>query len=185
MNDVLKILDDRIPFQAGRNYKISIYNEKEAMSGLVALLGAKMGLENVWSEKIEPDEKWEPGVKYHIKPDYFLFIRQKGKIKKWTIEVKTTWYRDFVGNIIIKAPQVWSCKNNPKEYPNPYVLASTYKEFALIPMGSFWNGLVQDIKFGDFIKKGFLLSAGNYEWNSFLTPLNFKLKDDENIEGWL
>jgi len=178
-NNVLNILDTRTPTQASKNLKVAIHNEKEAMSGLVAVTGVTVGLINAWSEKIEADEKWEPGKKLHIKPDYFLFIKRKGKIKKWTIEVKTTWYDTFESDVILKAPQVWTCKNNPTEYPNPYVLIATYRSFALVPMGSFWNGEVQDIVFGEFVKKGFLLNVDDYKWQSFLTPLDFMLKKND------
>jgi len=183
-NNVLKILDTRTPTQASKNFKVAIHNETEAMLGLVTATGVSVGLENVWCEKIEADEKWEPGKKLHIKPDYFLFIKRKGKIKKWTIEVKTTWYDQFESDVILKAPQVWTCKNNPVEYPNPYVLIATYKEFALVPMGSFWNGEVQDIRFGEFVKKGFLLNGDDYKWNAFVSPLKFMLKKDDGVKDW-
>jgi len=180
-NNVLEILDVRTPAEASKNFKVAIHNEAEAMRGLVTVTSASVGLENVWSEKIEMDEKWEPGKKLHIKPDYFLYVRRKGKIKKWTIEVKTTWYDTFESDVILKAPQVWTCKNNPKDYPNPYVLMATYLSFALVPMGSFWNGRVQDIRFGDFIKKGFLLNCDDYDWHAFVNPLKFILKKNDGI----
>lgn len=174
MYDVLKILYSRNKNQAEDNYKISLENEKLAVQGLVTVIGVEVGNENVWAEKIEPNEEWKPGERYHVLPDYFLYIKRKGKVKKWTLEVKTTRFDQFRdGKIIVKAPAVWTCKNEPDKYPNPYVLAATYREFALLPMGSFWNTSPEDVKFGDFVKKCFLLNVDDYEWNSFLVPLEF------------
>lgn len=175
MTDILKILDNRTPFQAGKNYKISLYNERVVMDGLVAVISTSVGLQNVWAEKIESDENWKPGEKYHVKPDYFLYIQRKGEeARQWTIEVKTTRYDSFLNDqIIVKAPQVWTCKNKPDDFPNPYVLAATHIKFALIPMGSFWNTPAQEIKFGNFIKKGYLLNVDDYEWQPFIDPLKF------------
>ncbi len=176
-NDVLKILDRRTPFQAGRNYQISKENEKAAMDGLVAFLSSTLG-DCAWAKEIDNAEKWGDG-KYHVKPDYFLYIKRKGEIaRQWTIEVKTTAYDSFLDNeIVIKAPQVWTCKNEPDKYPNPYIMAATDSKFALIPMGSFWNAPARDINFGPVAKKGYILDCDDYEWHEFLQPLDFIRKE--------
>ena len=82
MNDednVIKILDNRTPFQAGKNYQISKENEQAAMEGLVTYLNATLGLNSSWSEIIDDEEKWGDG-KFHIKPDYSLFIQRTGAV---------------------------------------------------------------------------------------------------------
>lgn len=178
MTDVLKILDHRSPFQAGKNYQISKENEKAAMNGLVGFLCSTLGMTAAWSEVIDGTEEWADG-KYHVKPDYFLYIQRKGEaVRQWTIEVKTTSYDSFFDNeIVIKGPQVWTCKNEPEKYPNPYILAATDSQFALIPMGSFWNVPARDINFGPVAKKGYLLNCDDYEWHEFLAPLDFTRKE--------
>lgn len=176
--NVDKIMDGRTPFKAGRNYEISKYNEEVSIQGLSVVAGLGHGIEDVWYEKIDENEEWIDG-KMHVKPDFFFYIRDvDGVVKKWTIEVKTTSYPTFLNEeIIIKAPQVWSCKNNIEEFPRPYILACTNREFALIPMGSFWNSPAEDIRFGDFVKKGYLLRCQDYEWRSFVSPLQFKTRN--------
>lgn len=176
-----KIIDSRTPYKAGKNYEISKFNEELAMSGLVCVASNGFGVQQAWSEKIDSDESWIDG-KMHVKPDFFLHVIDKDGIEKiWTIEVKTTSYDSFLNEeIIIKAPQVWTCKNNPDLYPRPYILAATDREFSLIPMGSFWNSPANDIKFGEIIKKGYLLKCGDYKWNPFISPLKFKKYNGNN-----
>lgn len=171
----LKIFDNRVPYKAGKNYEISKVNEEIAMQGFVIVMSCNNDLKSVWSEKIESDESWLDG-KLHVKPDFFVHAMFKNnEVKTYTIEVKTTQFENFLNDeIIIKAPQVWTCKNNPDIYPLPYILAATNEQFALIPMGSFWNSPPAEIDFGDFKKKGYLLNANNYKWENFITRLNFK-----------
>lgn len=184
MNDISKIMDSRTPFKAGKNYEISKYNEDVAMAGLLSMATQGLGVVKAWAEKIDSDESWIDG-KLHVKPDFFLFIEDKeGNVKKWTVEVKTTSYDSFLNQeVIIKAPQVWTCKNNPDLYPRPYILAATENHFALIPMGSFWNSEASDIKFGDFTKKGYLLKCSDYQWKPFDTQLQFKKNHGNNALG--
>lgn len=180
-SDITKILDGRTRFQAGKNYKISTHNEMVAMQGLESSLSLKYGVMNVWSEKIDDKEEWLDG-RIHVKPDYFLYANVEGKdeIKKWTIEVKTTPYKHFYNDeIIVKAPQVWTCKYNRNDFPIPYVLASTETIYALIPMGSFWNSPPQSIRFKNGVtKKGYILRPDDYEWHNHISPLRFKNKGD-------
>jgi len=174
-NKLKKIFDSRVPYKAGINYKVSKHNEEVAMNGLVTVTSLSVGLENVVAKPIDSDEAWLDG-KLHVKPDYYLHVKDRnGEVRIWTIEVKTTSYDSFLNDeIIIKAPQVWTCKNDPEKYPRPYILAATDREFALIPMGSFWHSPPIDIKFGDVSKKGYLLKCDDYKWQQFVSPLKFK-----------
>jgi len=178
--DLAKIFDRRTPYKAGKNYEISKHNEAEAMFGLTVVMQLNRAIEQVVSEKIDSDESWIDG-KLHVKPDFYVYAQYRdGVQKKWTIEVKTTQFDNFLNEeIIIKAPQVWTCKNNPSEYPLPYILAATSTQFALIPMGSFWNSPVLEIDFGDFKKKGYILNCGDYKWNNFVSPLKFRTNNDK------
>lgn len=176
-DNIMKILDSRTPFQASENYRIAKHNEKVTATGFGTVLGMRVGRDNYEWEKIDEEEKWLDG-KVHIRPDYYLYIDRDGEIKKWTIEIKTTSYDSFLDDeIIVKAPQVWTCKNHPDKFPNPYVLVATNQRFALIKMASFWN-YPRKKKFGEIVKDCFVLNVKDYEWHEFLVPLKFKTKGD-------
>lgn len=185
MNDTTydTIMDCRTPFKANKNYEISKYNEEVAMEGFRLVVKYGVGIVNVTSEKIDSNESWVDG-KLHICPDFFLHTVDKDGVERvWTIEVKTTCYDSFLNDeIIIKAPQVWSCKNDSVNFPRPYILACTDREFALIPMGSFWNSPPQDIKFGETTKKGYILRCSDYKWQPFVSPLKFKKYGNNNYK---
>jgi hypothetical protein len=168
-----EILNNDIPFQKNKRSMVAKWNGKAALSGLKSVLEGNFGSDNVWSEKIGDQELVDN--KIIIKPDYYLFVRYKDQVKKWTLEIKTIIFNDFKDNqVVIKSPQIWTCKNNPKDYPNPYLMAATNRHFWLIPMASFWNGSVYDVRFRDSVKECFILDLDNWEKNEFLVPLDFK-----------